>query len=207
MENSTPLIAIYDEDDLLRELLHTVLERYEYQVAFSCSKVTELHSYLHAKTKALLIGGNGRPDTLVKNIRKVKKQFRNLKIVVFAKLVSIEIKKKYIKAGADCVVTECNTRLLVSQLDTLCNYKAEHNKKAKTIGAVSKENAFYAISLNKNYISILKCLDKGLSSKLMESTVKLPSSTIDFYIKKMCIQTHSHNRSELLGKAKDAHVI
>jgi DNA-binding NarL/FixJ family response regulator len=208
MKHSYPLIAIYDDDDFFRALLHHVIEQHEYQVAFSCCKMKELYAFLKEPPKALLLSGNGDINLILKNVRKIRKAYCKLKILIYTKAENNKLKAQCRKAGADSVITKCSYEEFLNELDNLCGNRVMpiQASQAKSI-SLKSDNIFSIIIKNKKKHQILKCLEKGFSSKVMESIVDAKSSTINFYIWEMCQLTNSHNRSELLGKAKDAHVI
>jgi hypothetical protein len=79
MKHSFPLIALYDEDKLERQLLHNVLERNGYKMAFSCSQTDELFINLKNTPKALLINSNHINKKLSGILKKINGSIVNLK--------------------------------------------------------------------------------------------------------------------------------
>jgi transcription elongation factor GreA-like protein len=126
--------------------------------------------------------------------------------MVFTTKAVNSMQKHFLKSGADSVVTNCDYKLLLDRLDALCDVHLLDSKAATVINLLVS-GPFSSIVKNEHCLLILKCLDKGLSTKQMESIVKLNTSKIDYYIKEMCHKTNSHNRTELISKSKDAKVI
>lgn len=207
--NATPLLAVYDEIPLTKTLLHNKLSHSGFEVLFSSSTMPDLFINLTSLVNLLLVHGDGIHETPLPVIRKVKQRHPDLQTVVYCTKLPDTAHGHFTDAGACRVLgNQSNFCDLVFALDEIL---FAGTKTVRPVGIPSPllavTDPFYSISREKRRVTILELLGKGKLPKEIAPIVGLEVSTVETYKKKMIHETHCHNVTELIAKAKDKRII
>ena len=204
-------LAIYDEHQMQRELLHHQLERMRFEVLFSCKLKSELQKYTqyHSPDIILINSENSvsRQDTFILGLIK-KKQVKG--IIYYNSLPSD------ILASADPKKT--NSRIsfasggfsdLITVLDEIISPKKKIPLMQESSRSLTllPDNPFYKIAQMDKYIRILGLLKDGMGVKQIADLLDVYEHTVSTYIKRMHEETGYNNSIQLVYKAREYGVI
>src|SRR4051812_10535045 len=101
MRSSTSLLAIYDETDLQRQLLHHQIEHLGYQVVFSTSDKETLLEYFEKSKppQALLMNAGSYWKRILPIVRKISSLYPTTSIIVYLCNESNGPTGEFIEAG------------------------------------------------------------------------------------------------------------
>ena len=204
-------LAIYDEHQMQRELLHHQLERMRFEVLFSCKLKTELQKFVRFHSPDLLLVNSensiSQTDDFISELIK-KKQMEG---IIFYNSLPSEIlsSSNQKKSGVDLYFTSGGFSNLVALLD-------EITRKHKPVPLLQEssrshpllpDNPFYKIADNEKYIRILEMLKEGMAVKQIADLLHVSEHTVNTYIRRMHEETGYSNSIQLVYKAREYGVI
>jgi DNA-binding NarL/FixJ family response regulator len=179
MRTNSPLIAIYDENILTRQLLHHEIEHLGFSVAFSCVSKEVLYSYLKEGDRPAVLLMNAEIDNtkLLRLVRHIKFLNEKIELIIYTAKRCKASAAEFIKAGAKGVVENCTMEMLVHVLDSLFPVAVKKNVKI----AVEDIEGYNYIRKNFNFIAILDGMAKNLSNGKIAESSNLKESSVETY--------------------------
>jgi DNA-binding NarL/FixJ family response regulator len=205
MKTSTSLLAIYDDNKLLCQLMHHGIERLGFAVAFSCAKKETLYENLKCGSvpSLLLMSADHDWKKTLKVMKHVKFLNEKIEAIIYLCKESNTIASEFIKAGAKSVIVNCSIQRLVDSLDTL--FPMAVKPVAKKM--FDDDEAFNTIIKNEKYIKVLQGMAASKSNEDIGKLADLTASTVETYKKRIRVIMQCKTCSEAVGKAKDYGII
>lgn len=207
----TPTLAIYDEHQMQRELLHHQLERMRFEVLFSCKLKDELQKYIQYHSPDLLLVNSenavSQDDDLISGL--IKKE--SVHGIIFYNSLPSEILSSTDKqkSGVNIYFISGGFSNLVALLDDIVRQRQKKPLMQDSVRSLTllPDNPFYKIADNEKYISILGMLKDGMSVKQIADLLHMSEHTVSTYIKRMHEETGYSNSIQLVYKAREYGVI
>ena len=206
-----PSLAIYDEHQMQRELLHHQLERMRFEVLFSCKLKGELQKYIQYHSPDLLLinaeNSVSKEDDFISGLIR-KKQVDG---IIFYNSLPSEI-----LSPADKQKSGVNLYFLSGGFSNLVSLLDEITRKQKPVPLMQEssrshpllpDNPFYKIADNEKYIRILEMLKDGMGVKQIADLLHVSEHTVKTYVKRMHEETGYSNSIQLVYKAREFGVI
>ncbi|HLG34990.1 MAG TPA: LuxR C-terminal-related transcriptional regulator [Bacteroidia bacterium] len=200
-------LAIYDEHQMQRELLHHQLERMRFEVLFSCKLKKELQKYIQYHSPDLLLVNSensvSQNDDFISGL--IKKEL--VQGIIFYNSLPSDIlssaKKK--KTGVNIYFVSGGFATLVAMLDEINRpRKAEPlMQESSRSHTLLPDNPFYKIAGNDKYIRILEMLKDGMVFKQIADVLLVSEHTVKTYVKRMHEETGYTNTIQLVYKARE----
>ena len=202
-----PSLAIYDEHQMQRELLHHQLERLRFEVLFSCKLKDELQKYIQYHSPDLLLVNSensvSQEDDFISEL--IRKNL--VDGIIFYNSLPSEIlssagKKK---SGVNLYFVSGGFANLVSLLDEISKKKKQVPllQDASRSHTLLPDNPFYKFADNQKYIRILEMLKDGMAVKQIADLLNVSEHTVSTYIKRMHEETGYSNSIQLVYKARE----
>lgn len=204
-------LAIYDEHQMQRELLHHQLERMRFEVLFSCKLKDELQKYIQYHSPDLLLINSensvSQDDDFISGL--IKKEL--VEGIIFYNSLPSEIltsatKKKsavriYFISGGFSNLVALLDDIVRQQKRTPLLQESSHSH------ALLPDNPFYKIAQMEKYIRILQLLRDGMGVKQIADVLHMSNHTVKTYVKRMHEETGYSNSVQLVYKAREYGVI
>jgi len=200
MRKNSPLLAIYDENTLQRQLLHHEIENLGFSVAFSCEKKEKLYENLKTGNSPVLLmmSANNRGEEILRIMKHAKFLCREMKVMIYVCNENNSLASEFKKEGALEVILSCSVGRLVSTLDLLFPDSA---KPAVKIPLEDIEGYTFVIR-NKKNIQVLKGMSEDMSNENIGKLADLTPSSVETYKKRIREALNCNSGKEAVAKAK-----
>jgi len=204
MRTNSLLVAIHDETEMQRQLLHNKIEQLGFSVAFSSSKKEKLYENFKVgkRPEMLLVNADNYWKEALPMVEKINSLYRRTQIIVYICNENKIPADQFIKAGATKVIVSCNIQKLIESLDSICPI---HRNDSNNISSAA--NPFSSLLKNKKNLIILQELAKSKNEYEISKIVDLAPTTVKTYKQRMKIVLQCKTILEVLALAKDYKVI
>jgi DNA-binding CsgD family transcriptional regulator len=201
-----PVLGIYDERILQRQMLHHNLEHMHYEILFSCSNAREFiqNFSIHPVDIILINAENGlqKAEEILQKLNSGKKKLS----VLFYCGCALETEAERLKSQYHIEVFFCNGTWedLIISLD---RFTPDTKTENEPVISIAIDNPFYKIAGNKTCVRILELLREGKNIKQIAVITGIPETAVNYNLKKMRQDTGCSSVVELVIDAKETGVL
>jgi len=202
-------VAVYDENQLLKELLHHQLERMRFEVFYSTMNVAELRRYVEMRpVDVLLVNGENDLSKFSLGIKNIRKRKGKIKVIFYNSPYNSKLDEEIKRQkGAEAFFSFGGWSNLLTLLDTFTEVPESDEKiEHRLTDIFSANNPFYKISENQKYIDILRYLKDGKSNRQIAFLLDTSINNVKYHLKKLRDETGS-NTTKMVADAIKAGLI
>jgi len=202
-------LAIYDESQLQKELLHHQFERLRFDVLYSTMHYDELCEYFEQRpADVLLVNWQNRLSKFTTGLKKFRKRSGRLSVIFYNTSADESVFSSLDKiSGIDFYFVSAGWANLFRKTVELSEPQTTSGSREVNFPAhLTYDNSFVKISSNKKYIDILRYLKEGKSNRQIAYLTHSSVDSIKYCIKKMHDETGS-NTTKMVADAVKAGLI
>jgi DNA-binding NarL/FixJ family response regulator len=202
-------LAVYDEKQLQKELLHHLLERLQFDVYYSTTKLPELKEYFEQRpADILLVNGENQLYKFTAALSALRKRQGKLNVIFYNFEADDWLldETKGMK-GIKVCFTSGGWANLLDKIELCSELKNNPAKKQVKPALISADSyPFPKVVSDKKNVEILRYLKEGKSNRQIAYLLNISIDSIKYRIKKMHDETKS-NTTKMVADAIKAGLI
>ena len=187
-------LAILDENQLQKELMHHQLELLRYEVFYSTMNTDELKKYFAQRpADVLLVNGENNLNDFSECIKNVRRRRGKLKVLFYNSPRYLKLEDEISKQkGTEVKFCMGGWANILTLLDSFSEPEPKPvRKEVAFIDTITQGSPFFKISENQKYMDILRYLKEGKSNRQIAYMLGTSIHNVKYYLKRMHDETGS----------------